>query len=98
MTNYRTYDPEIRREVSDELRSQILAVRLRVVLNERQNRETSPTVMRLPKLELPPIVAAPYRVRNTRADAVVQDSADIRAGHLRTVPANEGRYDHGLEP
>lgn len=62
MTNRRNYDPENRREVFDELRSQILAARLKATLDERQYRETSPTVMRLSKLELPPIVEARYCV------------------------------------
>lgn len=97
MTHRRTYDPENRREVFDILRSQILAARLKVTLDEKQSRETSPMVMRLSKMELPPIVQSHYCVDDVQAAGVAQNAADVRSGQRRKEPADEIKNDLGLD-
>lgn len=58
MTNRRKYDPKRKEQVFDTLRREILAARLKVTLDEQLGRTTSPTVRRLSKMKLPPIVRA----------------------------------------
>jgi hypothetical protein len=55
-TKCRTYDPATKDRVFATLRREILAARLKVTLDEQPGRETSPTVIRLSKMKLPPIV------------------------------------------
>ena len=47
-------------QIFDTLRREILAARLKVTLDEELGRDTSPTVTRLAKTKLPPIVNPPY--------------------------------------
>ncbi|WP_354191377.1 hypothetical protein [Arthrobacter sp. UYCu712] len=49
-------DPARKEQVFATLRREILAARLKVVLDEQLNRETSPTVKALAQMKLPPIV------------------------------------------
>lgn len=69
MTKRRTYDPARKDQVFYTLRREILAARLKVTLDEQLNRETSPTVLRLSRMKLPPIVRPYYRVGDVQADA-----------------------------
>jgi hypothetical protein len=69
MTDRRTYDPERKDQVFDTLRREILAARLKVTLDEQLERETSPTVLRLSRMKLPPIVWPYYPVGDFRGDA-----------------------------
>lgn len=68
MMTERPYDPTNRAQVVGELRREILAARLRVVLDERLGRETPPVLLQLSRMKLPPIVR-PHRCGcDTQAD------------------------------
>lgn len=56
MVQRRKYDPSNKEWVFDALRREILAARLKVTLDKQLGRETSPTVQRLSKMKLPPLV------------------------------------------
>lgn len=60
MPDQRQYDPKRKQQVFDTLRREILAARLKVTLDEQLGRTTSPTVIRLSKMRLPPIVRTYY--------------------------------------
>lgn len=62
MARTRTYGLSRKDQVFDTLRREILAARLKVTLDEQLGRKTSPTVKRLAKTKLPPIVRPQYRV------------------------------------
>lgn len=57
----RKYDPTNKKLVFATLRREILAARLKVTLDAQLNRETSPVVMALSMMNLPPIVRRPHR-------------------------------------
>lgn len=59
MAGERSYDPTNKAEVFDTLRRQILAARLKLTLNKKQNLKSTPTVERLAQMSLPPIVEWP---------------------------------------
>lgn len=52
----RAYDPTDKAKVFRALRQEILAARLKVVLDEQLGRETSPVVLQLSRMKLPPII------------------------------------------
>lgn len=56
MISRRHYNPSNKDQVLDTLHREILAARLKVTLDDQLDRETSPTVQRLAKMKLPPIV------------------------------------------
>lgn len=51
----RTYDPNNKEEVFNELRRRILNARLQVALDSQAKRESSQTLIKLSKMKLPPI-------------------------------------------
>jgi aromatic ring-cleaving dioxygenase len=55
-TKRRTYDPTNKDQLFATLRREILAARLKVTLDAQLGRETSPTVLGLSKMKLPPRV------------------------------------------
>ena len=68
MTYRRTYDRNDRDQVAAALRKEIRAARLKVTLDKKQGRETSPQVKLLAGLTLPPLVRQFHRARNAQAD------------------------------
>jgi hypothetical protein len=56
MTYRRTYDPTNREQVASALRKEIRAARLKITLDRKLGRETSPQVKLLAGLTLPPLV------------------------------------------
>jgi hypothetical protein len=54
--------------VINTLRREILAARLKVILDEQLRRETSPTVKALARMKLPAIFRPSYRARDPKAD------------------------------
>lgn len=75
VTAHRKSSLERRDQVFDTLRREILAARLKVTLDEQLNRDTSPTVKRLARMKLPPIVRPYYRVNDVQADAAGRDTS-----------------------
>lgn len=65
----RKYDPTNKDQVYRTLRREILAARLKVTLDERLNRETSPEVLALSIMTLPPIVRPQRRVSEVQGDS-----------------------------
>ncbi|ALV47213.1 hypothetical protein MB46_18655 [Arthrobacter alpinus] len=97
MTSPKEYDPTNRAQVFDILRRQILSARLTATLDKKQNRVSTPTVVRLSMMPLPPIVEPYDYVSDVRTDAVAQKAADIRSGRRPTVPVEEVRRYLDLE-
>ncbi|WP_104086301.1 hypothetical protein [Arthrobacter sp. GMC3] len=97
MTNRRTYDPANKDQVFATLRHEILAARLKVALDERLRRETSPTVKRLANMKLPPMVRPDHQACDAQAEAVAWRVADVRAGNRKTVAADAVGRDLDLE-
>ncbi|MCG2622999.1 hypothetical protein LVY72_13940 [Arthrobacter sp. I2-34] len=68
MTYRRSYDPADRDQVAAVLRKEIRAARLKVTLDRKLGRETSPQVKLLVGLTLPPLVRQSHRSRNAQTD------------------------------
>jgi hypothetical protein len=68
MTYRRSYDRNNRDEVAAVLRKEIRAARLKMTLDKKLGRETSPQVKLLAGLTLPPLVRQVHRARNAQAD------------------------------
>ncbi|MGW6174345.1 hypothetical protein ACWF5H_12685 [Arthrobacter sp. NPDC055138] len=78
MTYRRNYDPTNREEVASTLRKEIRAARLKVTLDKKLGRETSPQVKLLAGMTLPPLVRG-----NRRSD----ERFGITMMELRTAAA-----------
>lgn len=73
----RAHDSTNKAQVLGQLRREILAARLKVVLDEQLGLETSPVVLRLYKMKVPPIARPQHRVCGTQAsrtEAATEDS------------------------
>lgn len=55
MPDHQPNEPTRKDQVFITLRREVLAARLKITLDEQLGRETSPTVIRLSKMKLPPI-------------------------------------------
>lgn len=71
MSYHKTYDPNDQEQVAAALRKEIRAARLKVTLDKKQGRVTSPQVKMLARMALPPLT----RTRRTNA---VQSAAQRR--------------------
>lgn len=78
MTYRRTYDPTNREEVASTLRKEIRAARLKITLDKKLGRETSPQVKLLAGLTLPPLVRTFHRSGDAKADG---DGSVAATGH-----------------
>jgi hypothetical protein len=67
----RKYDPTSKEQLFETLRREVLAARLKATLDEQLGRETSPTVQRLSKMKLPPIVQGVILFGNVRSTLLV---------------------------
>ena len=70
MIRERAYDSTNKAQVLGQLRREIHAARMKVVLDEQLGRETSPVVLRLSKMKVPPTDAA---AAARRADQIKRD-------------------------
>jgi len=68
MTLRRTYDPANREQVASTLRKEIRAARLKITLDKKLGRETSPQGQLLAGLTLPPLVRKVDRSGDAKAD------------------------------
>lgn len=74
-TYRRNYDPTNRDEVASTLRKEIRAARLKVTLDKKLGRETSPHVKLLAGMTLPPLVSGNRRSGNAQSGASGQADA-----------------------
>ncbi|TJY67340.1 hypothetical protein E4J89_15775 [Arthrobacter sp. CAU 1506] len=74
VTYRRNYDPTNREEVASVLRKEIRAARLKITLDKKLGRETSPHVKLLAGMTLPPLV------RGNRRSGTAQNGASGQAG------------------
>lgn len=90
MTYRRTYDPTNREQVASTLRKEIRAARLKVTLDRKLGRETSPQVKLLAGLTLPPLARQVHRSGDSRADAAgPAASPQQRKSHRLLTPLPE---------
>lgn len=78
MTYRKTYDPADREQVASTLRKEIRAARLKITLDKKLGRETSPQVKLLASLSLPPLVRTFHRSGDAKAD---EDGSVTTPGH-----------------
>ncbi|MDK1359646.1 hypothetical protein QNO00_05120 [Arthrobacter sp. zg-Y1219] len=76
MVKERAYDPTDKAQVFRALRQEILAARLKVTLDEELGRETSPEVLSLSKMKVPPIARPQHLACDTQAGGTETGTKD----------------------
>lgn len=84
VTYRRNYDPTNREQVASALREEIRTARLKVTLDKKSGRETSPQVKLLAGMTLPPLVRGNRRSGNAQNGA--SGPAGLRMGHHAVTP------------